>query len=176
MSETASDAQLVDAAQGGNRDAWGILCHRHAPRLCAYLGSRLRRPKVVEKLVEEAIVAAWRHLHELTTSGDFAGWFRRIGANLALRWFHEHKDESLSEPFPAERCGGDLDLLRRMAKIETVFAGLSDPQRMALEQRYRGRMSGEDLSQSLRLGGPETEKLLDEAIRALEAAWGDDPA
>src|SRR4051812_21566261 len=114
---SSSDAELVIAAQAGNREAWSALCHRHARRLCAYLGSRLRRPKVVEKLIEDTIVTSWRHLGELTNPADFSAWFRRVGANLALRWFREHSDELLSEPFPVERCGDDQDIAREMDRL-----------------------------------------------------------
>ncbi|MBA3708756.1 MAG: hypothetical protein H0W83_08065, partial [Planctomycetes bacterium] len=43
-----ADAALLALARSGDREAWARLCHKHAPRLAAYLGARLRRPAVVE--------------------------------------------------------------------------------------------------------------------------------
>lgn len=165
-----NDADLVAAAQTGNLEAWSTLCHRHAPRLSAYLGSRLRRPQVVEKIVEDAIVAAWKHLPELENPNEFPAWFRRIGANLALLWYREHQNERLTEPFPAKRCGSDPKVADRMNRIEEALGKLSDAQRMALEQHYRGGMRDETLSESMHMDLNAARKLLDEALLALDRA------
>lgn len=165
-----SDEELAGRARAGDREAWAALCQRHAPRLAAYLGARLRRPKVVEKLVEEAIVLASKHLEELEHPAEFAGWFRRVGAHLALRWYREHSDEKLAEGFPPERCGGDPERQRRMDRLENALAALTDAQRMALEQRFRGGLAGERLAEALHLEAAKAERLVDDALAALDRA------
>ena len=167
----APDADLAVRARDGDREAWATLCQRHAPRLAAYLGARLRRPKVVEKLVEDAIVLASKHLEELEQPADFPGWFRRVGAHLALRWYREHSDEKLAEGFPPERVGEDPDLQRRMDKLENALAALTDAHRMAIEQRFRGGLSGESLAEALHLEPAKADRLVDDALAALDRAW-----
>lgn len=167
----ATDAELAVRARAGDREAWSALCQRHAPRLAAYLGARLRRPKVVEKLVEEAIVIASKHLDELDQPGDFPGWFRRVGAHLALRWYREHSDEKLAEGFPAERVGADPERQRRMDRLENALAAVTDAQRMALEQHFRGGLAGEALAEALHLEPAKAERLVDDALTALDRAW-----
>ena len=167
----ATDADLATRARAGDREAWAALCQRHAPRLAAYLGARLRRPKVVEKLVEDAIVLASKHLSELEQPTDFPGWFRRIGAHLALRWYREHSDEKLAEGFPPELVGSDPARQRRMDRLENALASLSDAQRMALEQRFRAGLAGEGLAEALHLEVGKAERLVDDALTALERAW-----
>ena len=71
---TIDDESLVVAAQHGDLAAWSTLCARHLPRLAAYLGSRLRRPEVVERLVAEVVAGAWKHLPELDQPADFPAW------------------------------------------------------------------------------------------------------
>ena len=166
-----SDADLALRARAGDREAWAALCQRHAPRLAAYLGARLRRPKVVEKLVEDAIVLASKHLGELDPPSSFPGWFRRVGAHLALRWYREHSDEKLAEGFPPERIGNDPERQRRMDRLENALAALTDAQRMAIEQRYRGGLAGEGLAEALHLEPAKAERLIDDALAALERAW-----
>jgi DNA-directed RNA polymerase specialized sigma24 family protein len=129
---------------------------------------------VIEKLVEDAIVAAWRHLPDLDNPSDFPAWFRRIGANLALVWYREHQDEPLSEPFPAKRCGHDPKVTDAMNRVELVLGELTDAQRMALEQHYRGGMRAETLAESLHLDLAATQKLLDEALQAFDRALQND--
>ncbi len=170
MNELRSDTELATAAQEGDNEAWAVLCQRHAPRLAAYLGARLRRPKVVDKLVEDAIVTAWKHLHELERPDDWAGWFRRVGANLALLWYREHSDERLVEGFPSDRCARDgiPGEPERMARLESALGKLGDAQRMALEGRFRGGLEGDALAESLHLpDAAAAQRLVDEALIAL---------
>lgn len=169
MSEP-TDTELAARATAGDREAWTTLCQRSAPRLAAYLGARLRRPKVVEKLVEDAIVLAYKHLDELERPEEFAAWFRRIGAHLALRWYREHSDERLTEPFPTDRCAGDGERIRRMERLEGALGALTDAQRMALEQRFRAGLSGPGLAEALHLEPAKADKLVEDALVALDRA------
>lgn len=168
--ERPTDVDLVERARTGDREAWTALVRRHAPRLAAYLGARLRRPSVVERLVEDAIVLAYRHLDEVDASEGFAAWFRRVGAHLALRWYREHRDEPLTEPFPVDRVGGDAGQSARMEQLEAALGALTDGQRMAVEQRFRGGLEGGDLSEVLHSDAAKSARLLEDALVALERA------
>jgi RNA polymerase sigma-70 factor (ECF subfamily) len=170
-----ADATLVTAAQQGDREAWAELCRRHAPRLAAYLGGRLRRPAVVDRLVAEVVAGAWKHLADLQHPGDFPAWFRRVGGNLTLQWCRKHPDEPLAGPFPVERCGDDAALRRRMERLETALGQLADVQRMALEQHLRGGMDVAALSESLHLPHDGVRQLLDESLAALDGLLGPEP-
>lgn len=165
-----SDHDLIERIRGGDREAWAFLVRRHAPRLAAYLGARLRRPGVVEKLVEDAIVLAFRHLDELEDSEGFAAWFRRIGAHLALRWYREHREETLSEAFPDDRGAGSEEL-GDLRHLEAALGRLSDGQRMALEQRFRGGLVGGDLAEVLHLDRAKSERVVEDALAALGRVW-----
>lgn len=173
-SETDSDEALAGAAQQGDQGAWAVLCRRHLPRLAAYLGCRLRRPAVVEKLAVEVMVGAWKHLDDLKHPGDFPAWFRRVGGNLTLQWCRQHAQEPLQEPFPAERCGDDPALAVRMERLEAALGALPDAQRMALEQHFRGGMDVAALTESLHLDAENVERTLAEALATLERTLGPD--
>jgi RNA polymerase sigma-70 factor (ECF subfamily) len=167
------DESLVVAAQHGDREAWSTLCVRHLPRLAAYLGSRLRRPDVVEKLVAEVVAGAWKHLPELEHPADFPQWLRKAGGNLALQWSRKHPQEPLAAPFPEARCGGDQTLARRMVRLDAAIGALPDAQRMLLEQHFRGQVSLDELAASMHLQREGVEVMLDEALVALDKILGD---
>jgi DNA-directed RNA polymerase specialized sigma24 family protein len=167
-----SDEDLVLKAQQGDRQAWNALCQRHAPRLAAYLGGRLRRPAIIDKLVADVVSGAWKHLIDLQRPGDFPAWFRRVGGNLTLQWCRKHPEEPLGEAFPFERCGGDEALHQRMDRLDIALAQLSDAQRMALEQHFRGGMDVTALSEALHLDAPAVQALLDDALVALDRLLG----
>jgi RNA polymerase sigma-70 factor (ECF subfamily) len=163
-----TDAALVARARGGERDAWATLCRRHAPRLAAYIGARLHRPAVVEKLVGDAVVAGWRTVSELERDEDFASWFRKVGAGLAMRWRSDHPDEKLKEPFPDERCPEGAEQVERMRRLQEALRRLPEQERMALEQRFRGGLSGKELGEVLHLDATAADALLERALAALE--------
>lgn len=172
MSEV-DDLELAERSCGGDREAWEQLAARSAPRLAAYLGARLRRPEVVEMLVAEAIYAAWRKIGDLEDPADFAAWFRRIGANLALRWHSKHKHEKLVGDFPVARCAGDVELAGEMQRIETALAKLDEADRMALEQRFRGGLVDEALAEALHKPLPAADEAVERALERLAVRLDD---
>ncbi len=167
MTDADSDEVLVIAARAGDREAWAALCQRHAPAVAAYLGARLRRPAVVDKLVGDTVVAAWRHLPELNDHREVLPWFRRMAAALAKRWRQEHPDEPIAEPFPPARCADDAALLTRLTALEAALGRLGEPERMALEGRFRGGLDDAALAQALRSDAAGADALVRRALAQL---------
>jgi RNA polymerase sigma-70 factor (ECF subfamily) len=168
MNELHDDETLVVAAQRGDLDAWSTLCFRHMPRLAAYLGCRLRRPEVVERVIAEVVLSAWKHLPELEKTADFSPWLRKFGGGLALQWSRKNPDEPIDARFPESRCGSDLDLAQRMVRLDVALGLLPDHQRMLLEQHFRGLVELDELAKSMHVQRDEVERLLDEALIALD--------
>jgi DNA-directed RNA polymerase specialized sigma24 family protein len=167
MTIDESDENLVIAAQHGDLAAWERLCHKFMPRLAAYLGSRLRRPEIIERLIGEMVTWGWKHLPELDQPQDFFIWLRRAGGGVALQWSRKHPHEPLSAPFPSHRCGDDEDLADDMERVEHALGALTDAQRMVLEQHFRGYMSVYDLAMVMHLSDEAVSALIDEALDAL---------
>ena len=164
-SDPRGDADLVAEARAGDHAAWAWLCRRHAPRLAAYLGARLRRPEVVDQLVGEAIVAAWLHLPELADPAGFAAWFRRTGAGLALKWARAHPAEEIAGPWSRGGAGDGV------VRLDQLIGDLEEAVRMALELRWRGGLSGSELAGALRCPVEEAERLADDAEGELLRRW-----
>jgi RNA polymerase sigma factor (sigma-70 family) len=164
-----SDAELVVDTRGGDHLAWAALAKRHAPRVAAYLGARLRRPEVVDHLVGETLVAAWLRLGDLSEPADFAVWFRKTGAGLALKWAREHADETLEQPAPAARFPAEQ--AEAIARLDRLISGLDEAQRMAVELRWRGGLSGEQLGNALRCSSENAERMADDAESELLRVW-----
>lgn len=157
-----SDGELVRAAQNGDRLAWELVIGRHAERLAAYLGARLRRPDVVEKLVADTILMAWKHLDDIEAADGFAPWFRRLGANLALRWHKQHKGESLVGDLPGT---GD----EQLRALDRALGQLPEAQRLVLEHRFRGGLRGVELAEALHSAEGACDAAVDHALSMLDA-------
>lgn len=164
-----SDAELVADARGGDHAAWAALSRRHAPRLAAYLGARLRRADIVDHLVGETLVAAWLRLGELAEADGFGAWFRKTGAGLALKWAREHPEAAIDAPIPAERLpAGQAE---SVSKLDRLVGGLDEAHRMAIELRWRGGMSDESLGLAMRCTTEAAARLADEAESELLRLW-----
>src|SRR5262245_35624687 len=80
----STDADLVQRARGGDRDAYGLLVARHQSLVCAVTlgaGGDVGRS---EDLAQEAFVAGWRALENLREPARFRNWLAAIARHVAL--------------------------------------------------------------------------------------------
>jgi len=163
-------AEVVAAVHRGSPQAWAQLCRHQAPRLAGYLGARLRRPLVVESVVGETLVAAWARRSEIPLPPETDSWFRRQAAGQARKWRAAHPDEALSESFPAGRCA-DPAQVGRMRLLDECLGRLGEADRLAVEQHWRGGLTGMALAVALHLRTPaEAEAQIENALGLLESA------
>jgi RNA polymerase sigma-70 factor (ECF subfamily) len=86
MTAARSDGwDLIEAAQAGDRDAFGRLYSRYAPGVSRFVGSRLRDRALTEDLTSETFARALRRIDSVSYQGRDAGaWFTTIARNLVL--------------------------------------------------------------------------------------------
>jgi RNA polymerase sigma-70 factor (ECF subfamily) len=84
MTAAGSDGwDLVDAAQQGDREAFGRLYCRYAPGVSRFVGSRLRDRDLAQDLTSETFARALRRIDSVSYQGRDAGaWFTTIARNL----------------------------------------------------------------------------------------------
>jgi RNA polymerase sigma factor (sigma-70 family) len=160
----------VRAARDGDLAAWERIVRAQVPLLAAYLGGRIRRHEVVEKLVSEAIAVAWRRLRTYSLGDDFRAWMRRVAGQCARAWAQRHAGEPLQGPFPAERCADPAEAAA-MRALDDAIGQLGEPQRMALEQHYRAGLDGDELGKVLHCDAAAARQLLEQAHQRL-ASFG----
>jgi RNA polymerase sigma-70 factor (ECF subfamily) len=78
-----SDAELVERARTGRREALEALVRRHSSAVLAVALRESPRACDAEDIAQEAFVKAFRRLDELEDPAAFRGWIRRIAVNLA---------------------------------------------------------------------------------------------
>lgn len=81
MSDQVSDNDLARRALSGDRRAFSVLVRRHAPSLAQTARSFGLPETDIDDVVQEAFVAAWRHLGEYDARRPFRGWLFRIALN-----------------------------------------------------------------------------------------------
>ena len=69
-----SDADLLGAVSDGDRGALAVLYERHAPWLLLRLGRRCSDRGVVDEVLQDTFVAAWRGAGRWSGEGEVAAW------------------------------------------------------------------------------------------------------
>jgi len=75
------DRDLVEQAQHGDREAFGILARTRADRLYAVAQRILRDVDRAEDAVQQTLVIAWRELRSLRDPDRFDAWLTRLLVN-----------------------------------------------------------------------------------------------
>jgi RNA polymerase sigma-70 factor (ECF subfamily) len=81
--ETPRDAELIRAAQGGDRGAFGELYRRYARMVHGVLLARVPRSQV-DDLVHDVFINALGGLDRLRDTGAFGGWLATLARNRAI--------------------------------------------------------------------------------------------
>lgn len=79
-----TDAELVDRARKGEKDAFGQLVRRHQARLHRLVAHVVRSAPIAEELTQEVFVRAYRALDQFDGRSEPFTWLYRIALNLAL--------------------------------------------------------------------------------------------
>jgi len=94
--EPVSERKLVEAAQNGDKRAFGQLIRLHQKRLFRYIYGILNSFDATEDIVQEAFVKAYDNIRTFRTEYAFYPWLSTIARNLAYNYIHrEEKKESL---------------------------------------------------------------------------------
>ena len=82
--ETRSVADLVRAAQAGERDAFGELFERYRGGIVALALRRVRNADEAEELAQDVFIQAMQKIDQLRVPEAFGGWLRQIVHRMAI--------------------------------------------------------------------------------------------
>ena len=77
-------ADLVRAAQAGDRNAFGELFERYRPGIVALAMRRVRNADEAEELAQDVFIQAMQKIDQLRVPEAFGGWLRRIVHRMAI--------------------------------------------------------------------------------------------
>lgn len=103
----ASTAELVMAAQDGDREAFGQLVERFQDTVFAVAMRRVGNYAEAQELTQDVFVQAMRKLHQLREPACFIGWLRQITVRLAINRLVRGDDALSVEPATLEATFAD---------------------------------------------------------------------
>jgi len=157
----SDDTRLVQAALGGDKDAFGCLVQRYQDRLFNTLVRVLGSRDDAQDAVQDAFVQAFVKLDTFRGDAKFTTWLYRIALNLALSQRRRRRPtESLDA---AKDCGGeepvaqhptaaeDLMQHERAAVLQQALLKLNDGHRQILVLRELEGCSYETIADILQM-------------------------
>src|SRR5687767_4360560 len=86
-----TDRELVEAARGGDADAFGALVRRHQKRIFRLASHLLRSAAEAEDVTQETFVRAYGALEKFDGRSEPFTWIYRIAVNLSLNTLRARK-------------------------------------------------------------------------------------
>jgi RNA polymerase sigma-70 factor (ECF subfamily) len=86
MGDREVDRVLVERAQGGDKQAFGLLVTKYQRKLIRLLSRMIRDSAEVEDIAQETFIRAYRALPGFRNDSAFYTWLYRIGVNTAKNW------------------------------------------------------------------------------------------
>jgi RNA polymerase sigma-70 factor (ECF subfamily) len=149
--EATSLEFLVEAAQAGDRDAFGELATRFEPMVYAIALRRLGDHSEAQELCQEVLVKAMQKIEQLKVAAAFGGWLRSITVRMAINRQVRRAPTVATEPHMLDatcfESATPLDAAlanERAVQVRGGLARLGDLDRHTLEAFY---VRGESLSQ-----------------------------
>jgi len=167
------DLDLVEQAQRGDREAFGILARTRADRLYA-IGQRiLRDVGLAEDAMQQALVIAWRELPSLRDPARFDAWLTRVLVNACYAEARRRRTWSANVrvlPIDGPADGDVLEGIADRDQLERGFRRLPPEQRALLVLHHYLGLSPTEMAETLGIPSGTARSRLHYAHRAMRAA------
>jgi RNA polymerase sigma-70 factor (ECF subfamily) len=166
------DRDLVEMAQRGDRDAFGVLARTSADRLFAIAQRILRDVGRAEDAVQQTLVIAWRRLPQLRDPDRFDAWIYRLLINECYAEARNARQWGTPlQLLPADQAERDETLsVADRDELDRGFRRLPPDQRSILVLRHYLGLSPAEIAETLGIPEGTARSRLHYAHRAMRAA------
>ncbi len=171
------DADLVEAARGGDQAAFAALVRRHERRVYALAYRMLGREEDARDAAQDAFISCYRNLRNFRGDAAFTTWLHRIAVNACYDALRKRREllgiEEAPEPPPApdhgDAAAAAIDVHRALQLVPPDF-------RVVLVMHDLQDMAYEQIAEALRLPLGTVKSRLHRARIALAEALGGEPS
>ena len=134
------DVRLMGRVAMEDVAAFEIVYRAYYPRLERFLRGMLRQAGVVDEVLDDTMLVAWRKAHTWDASSRLSTWLFAIAYRQALKALRRHVlvVEAVDEPAiaPEDEPEGELMHQQLHAQLDTALSGLSAEHRAVMELTY----------------------------------------
>lgn len=180
MGRTLNEAtlQLIDAARGGDRAAFGELVVVFKGKVYATAYALTGDAQEAQELTQETFVRAMQGLPRLESSEKFGGWLRGITTTLARdvrrkaarerRHLKAAAREREGQAAPVDEVvAGKESGAKQVAILKELVGGLPENVRVALDLRFREGLSYAEIGEVMGVPASTVRGLLYRGTKAL---------
>jgi RNA polymerase sigma-70 factor (ECF subfamily) len=175
----AVDEDLVDAARGGDREAFSRLVARDRGLVYGYAYARLCDREEAEDIAQETFARAYLSLARLRGAGAWRGWLLRIAGNLctdALRRQRRRRTEPLDPLWPDGAPSPETQVLaaERQRELRAAVRALPDKYRVPMLLRFASGFTRREIALALSLPQSTITGRLAQAARLIRRELGEE--
>ena len=167
------ETELVQRAQRGDREAFGLIAAEIATRFLAIARRILREIDLAEDATQQALVAVWRDLPQLRDPARFDAWSYRILVNACYsegRAVRRWSPNLRVLPEDAPTVSTALDAVIDRDQLETAIRRLSVDHRTVLVLHYYADIPVDRVARILDVPVGTVQSRLHYAMRSMRAA------
>jgi RNA polymerase sigma-70 factor (ECF subfamily) len=165
-------AELVERASRGDRDAFDLLITDAIDRLYAMARLIVRDADLAEDAVQEALIHCWRELPRLRDRSRFDAWLHRLLVNAATDQYRRRRRYTAAVALIPE-SGVEADFAIGLAvadELHAAFERLRVEHRIVLVLYHYVGLSAPEIADVLGLPGGTVKSRLHYAAQAMRAA------
>jgi RNA polymerase sigma-70 factor (ECF subfamily) len=158
MEGNVPDAELVRLTLRGQSDAFHQLTERYYRPVGGFILKRVQRPDLVEDLVQETFLEAFRALKDGRKPEHFSSWLFGIAHNRCGKWLRRKRpvlfDPHAAPDLPAAVSEQTLheeqeEQQKLLATLDAALRHLPDETRRLLDMKYRDGKTCEQIAGEL---------------------------
>lgn len=182
LSDSAEDRRLVAAILAGDRKATAEFVARYSDRVFGYVWHRmLPRTELVEDLVQDIFLTAWKSLERFRFESDLANWLIGIARHRVAEHYRKRLRESPEQLAPNEVMDGiagiepswdeEMDRQRLRERTQMILAVLPEEYSIALQWRYWEKCTTREMALLTGRTEKSMERLLARARESFRKRW-----
>lgn len=145
------EAMLISRIRSRDRRAFQELYESYRPRLTRFLINMIKRPALVEEVVNETMMAVWEGLHSFKGESQLSTWVFSIAYRKGIRAIARNDDpvdddicagQSSREANPEQRAAAG----QRQIALRDAIDGLSADHRAVIDLTYFHEMGYREIA------------------------------
>lgn len=147
-----SDAVLVARARSGQVPAFEAVAARHVKAVLGLVRQQIGDEHAAEDATQQALILAYRSLHQLDDPERFGAWLYRIAIREAKRAVQGGAREVSTGRMPEQVTGERTNELERSLAVREAVGSLEEPYRLVVTLKYLEGLDAAEIGK--RLGIP----------------------